>query len=896
MKLRSLVASAGLMVTKDTIDVQHVRLAPGVPARLGRFASFIREAIKADPSQAGVAAARLVALDAVRPGSLDGIQADWAHLYCWRGFTHLEWWEEDPPRLERRALSRSTLLALQARSGSGTAGNGLESELKQYLAASAAYAGVRPKDRRVECERDALCWLYQCLPMPLFFHVSGLQPLSAVSRLCLAREQTEAIPVLTSEMLAEAVAGAHETCAEMLDLAALSEGSDQNTVVLQQASDRLKSAGAEPDAAALRRWVVELMELRFSALRAGPITSLLIAWVVDLCESGTIRSESPSKETPQKYFNKAAEPLLRKLRGFPDAIAEWQIERLDAAYRELIAEELAINPGGGSARTLASALSNFHAFLTEWFDVPPLRERLHDAVPLIPVRANVVWDRVFNLAYSWINVCTEDRRLQAALKIIFSIAKEAPARATELMFLRVRNVIEHPGYLEIEVAPSLKYGRLKTRAAQRRLRVYDPFSVALILSWVKERRAAGAGEGSLLFADPVDAAQVYRRHTLSALVTALLRAASGDPKSVGHDLRHSAVSHLNEPVLASSSITDINRLADNATVAGHVTGMTSLVHYTHVYEAALRLRLDAALLTLVKFNSTEAASLLGLNPEALRQRAHRSGSESDSFMWMLLREAGDLPTIAQARDAWAWTAPVQPRPLTSSGFTPTVAISRLMLSTLAARHGASEVANHFMLPTAQVEALADAAIAVTHEVIRYSWPGKYNVRVKLPVGLEDSLAIAKIDIGEAAARKYERLYRWLTAPQDATLLHAAYASWRDCRLGNYLSLDEATRALDLLLLLKQADVDPRALRVCYRTLDDGSPATPEALAAAELDFAVAFGMKPRTWQAAEREWDSSTYLQWDSDECIEKPHASSGSIRGLDAWMLVVGAHVKHFN
>ncbi|MBV8046800.1 MAG: site-specific integrase, partial [Paludibacterium sp.] len=606
MKIRSIVASSGLLITKDSIDVQHVRLAPGVPARIRRFALFIREALKANPSQVGVAAARLVALDAIRPSSLGGIQADWAHLYCWRGFTHLEWQEEDPPRLERRALSRSTLLALHHRSGS----EDLAPDLKKYLAESPSYAGVKPKDRLAECERDALCWWYQCLPMPLFFHVSGLQPLSAVSRLCLAREQTQTIPVLSKDVLSVTPLAVHETCAEMLDFAALSEGSDQNAVVLQQATDRLKSAAAEPDAAALRRWVVELMELRFSALRAGPITSLLIAWAIDLCESGTIRSESPSKETPQKYFNKAAEPLLRKLRSFPDAIAEWQIDLLDAAYQELIAEEMTVNPGGASARTLASALSNFHAFLMEWFDVPPLKERLHDAVPLIPVRANVVWDHVFNLAYSWINGCSQDRRLQTALKIIFSIAKEAPARATELMFLRVRNVVQHPGYIEIEVAPSLKYGRLKTRAAQRRLRISDPYSMALILSWVKERRAAGAGDDSLLFADPVDSTQVYRRHTLSTLITTLLRAASGDPKTVGHDLRHSAISDLNEPLLASSSISDISRHADNATMAGHVTSMTSLVHYTHVYEVALRQRLDAALVMLVEVTSTEAAALL----------------------------------------------------------------------------------------------------------------------------------------------------------------------------------------------------------------------------------------------------------------------------------------------
>lgn len=526
----------------------------------------------------------------------------------------------------------------------------------------------------------------------------------------------------------------------------------------------------------------------------------------------------------------------------------------------------------------------------------PLRSRLHDAVPLVEVRANVIWTHVVDLAYGWIDEITDDRRLQTALRIVMSIAKEAPARSTELLFLRIQNVSQHDGFVEVEVAPSLRYGRLKTRAAQRRLRINDPVTITLLMSWVRERKAGGAGDGALLFADPVDGDSVYRRHTLSTFITVLLRSASGDPKSVGHDLRHTAVSDLNAPVLESSNITDINRLATNATTAGHVTSMTSLIHYTHLYEAALRHRLDAAIATLIMMTSKDAAGLVGISALNLRQRASRNGSDSDAYAWMLVFNSKGGSPAPEASAAWTWTTPVPPPTRRAGAFEPTVSISRLVLASLVARHGATEVGSHFMLPAIEIEALRDAALVATHETIRYTWPSKYGIRAKLPLGLAEALSIADVDLGEATAEKFEKLYQWLTAKQDSTLLECAYVSWRDCRVGNYLTLDVPTQAHGLLFLLSKAGVDPRALRVCYRTTEGNAPTDPQALMVAERDFAVVFGMKPRIWAAADRNWTSSTYLQWDSSDCIDKPHAASGSVRGLDAWMLTVGAHTKHLN
>jgi hypothetical protein len=69
MSSKSLVKSAGLIVTRDTIDVQHVRLDPGVPARLRRFALFVKEVLLAAHDKEGLVAARHVALDGIRPST-----------------------------------------------------------------------------------------------------------------------------------------------------------------------------------------------------------------------------------------------------------------------------------------------------------------------------------------------------------------------------------------------------------------------------------------------------------------------------------------------------------------------------------------------------------------------------------------------------------------------------------------------------------------------------------------------------------------------------------------------------------------------------------------------------------------------------------------------------------
>jgi len=660
MLTRAFIKSAGLRCTEDAVGVEQLRLGPGVPARIRRFTKVVRSVLLADASTRGVQAASLVALDGVLPSALEQAQSGLANIFLWRDLRCLEWKATEPPRLERRALHARTLLLLNAKKLDSDLGGvplDLALDLATYLNQHPDYAAFKPSDRVREFERDALCWWYQCLPLPLFFHLSGLQPLSAVSRVCLACEQTLMVPEpkVALDDGADVPFSVDESCSELLDVMSLSTGPDSSSIVLRQALEHVSLLGAETDAPAKRRWIGALLGLRLLAARAGPLTALLLAWAVDLIESGTVRQPNPPKGTPHAYLHKALLPLFECLKDLSGDAGDWDVTSLDQLYRAMVAAVPV-----GSQRTMASALTNFHHFLEDWLDVPSLKASLHGEVPLAEVRAMVIWPHQIELALQWVDRATDDPRLAGAVRVALLIARESPSRASELAFLRLANVTDWGTYLEIEIAPSMRYGRLKSRAAQRRLYVRDPEGMVVVRDWVREREAANLGPSTLLFGDPLNPDAVYRRAAMSRVISTLLKSATGDPRAVGHSLRHTVVSARNESVILTSAIGDINRFSETAVDAGHVTAATTFVSYTHLYERGLRQWLDAAQATLVKLTSEEVGRVAGVTASALRQRACRSSSDTALTGWSLIREAASGLSFPLAREGFNWVQPVPP--------------------------------------------------------------------------------------------------------------------------------------------------------------------------------------------------------------------------------------------
>lgn len=890
MKLRVSPNSAGLLISQDSVGVHSVRLGQGVPARARRIAKVAQIILTTDARTAGIEAASLGVFDALRPSELPAAATGLSHIFAWRDLRCLEWRAEEPPRLERRALHARTIGLLHAKGLLGSEEKvDLHSRLCEFLDRQVEYAAFKRVDRVLEFERDLMCWWYQCLPMPLFFHLSGVEALSAVTRACLACADNDLVPELASVNGAqgEPEFADDNSCAELLDMVELSPGQDASSVVLKQALDIVSMLEAETDAVAKRRWIGGLLGLRMLAASTGPITALLLAWGVDLIESGTTRQPNPPKTTLYAYLHRALLPLfevLREMAGSPDT---WPIDVLASMYQVLVAAQSPGNQG-----TMASALTSFHRFLQEWYDAPPLKRPLHSDVPLPETRAIVIWPHRLALANRWVPQLTDDPLLAECLQVVLALAGEAPSRAKEVLFLRLGNVIDRGHCIEVEIAPSWRNDRLKTPWSQRRLYVRDPAAMAVIRKRVAKAEALRTGPKTLLFADPADSNVVYRRAQMSRAIARLLRAASGDPQAVGHSLRHSIVSLVIDPTLRTSSISGIDRFRGTAVDAGHATGTTTFVSYAHLYEEALRQWLDAALTRLVPLKSQLAARLAGISEAALRQRSCRLQTDTADYGWLLVHESARGIKVPDAADAFQWAKVQPPQPIARREATFGPSVTLMLIARLAEGCPPDDVADAYMMERADVGRLHDCALSVIKAATACIWPRRVAAAPRVPVEVSEALDELGLMLDEAEHRKLAVLHEWLQAERPSDLLKAAVRSWLSCRKGLYLGLDEPRAVAGLYRLLAEAGIDPALLRVGLRGAAFEQADAPLRMTV-ERDFVTAFGVRPRTFPAAPRDRVAQAYLQLDALDTMQRQHGRAGSLAGLDILVLAVAIHLQ---
>lgn len=893
MRTRASLKSAGLVLTEDGFGVHSVRLGEGVPARVARItrlAGHILADVARESRSDGIEIAALCVFDAVLPSDLSIAASGMAHVYTWRDLRLLEWRAEKPPRWERRALHPTTIGLLHAEGLLlREVSVDLHGRLCTYLDRRVEYAEFKRVDRVLEFERDLICCWYQCLPMPLFFHLVGAQPLSAVSRACLACADHDLVPVPppTADELEATEFADDNSCAELLDMVHQSSGQDSSAIVLKQALDVVSMYDSETDAVAKRRWIAGLLGLRMLAVSTGPVTSLLLAWAVDLIESGTARQPNPPKKTVYEYLRRALLPLFEALREMSDSPDTWAVEVLASIYQVLVATQSAGNQG-----TMASAMTSFHRFLQEWYDAPPLRRPLHADVPLPEARAIVIWPQRLAMARAWVPQLTDDPLLADCIQVVLAIAGEAPSRAKEILFLRLGNVIDHGHCIEIEIAPSWRTDRLKTAWSQRRLWVRDAVSKEIIRKRVAKVEALRSGPRTLLFADPADPRSVYRRAQISQAVARLLRASTGDPQAVGHSLRHAAISLAIEPSLRTSSIWGIDRFRVVAVDAGHATGTTTLVSYTHLYEGALRTWLDAALTKLVPLKSHVAAKLGGLSEAALRKRASRLKSNTSDLGWLIVRESASPIKLPEAADAFEWMPAQPPVPIARSRMPFGPGVTLMLLARMVGGASPDEAADAFLMERADLGRLNGCALRVIKVAAACIWPRRVASAKSPPVTLGDALGKLGLRLGNGTHRKLAVLYEWLQVERPTEVLEAAVRSWLVCRRGEYLALDEPRAIAGLYRLLSEAGSDPALLRVGLRGeafKDEQS----ELRRTVERDFLTAFGVRPRVFPAAPRDRVAKAYLQLDAPDTMERQHGRAGSLAGLDLLLVAIAIHLE---
>lgn len=586
------------------------------PARARRFQEFQHDLLcqgTKELSAPARIAGLLVGLDAIC--TVDGL----ARAYNALSTRHLvrgHWrigWESASTGEDARFLSPITVAALGTRHPAAS----FESAKRDLLAFLQKRLYRASDDPLNELLIDAASW-YQDIAGPLFAaHILGEAPLSALPISAFAREVTR-MPLAASKQVLDPLEGAEQSpddspFADCLAAALLGRNAAASDHVFV---DDLCNSLAPPKGktAAVQRSTIQagLMGLISKLEDVGEAAALLYGYAWHLATTGTLLKKRPAPKTPQTYVRAIGVDILEE---FGDAaISKLSEDEYVAAF-----ERLAQVSTDNEVRL--TALRGFHRFLRTWWDAPQIPRNVLAGDSQPAVSANVVWPHEVALLDDWLAARSGARLYQQA-RAALSIGSSAPVRISEVFALRCKNVMIEEGEVTLEIARELRDGSEKTKAGRRRVVIRDPSTVGLILEWLDRRYSRDrASPNDLLFGDPEDASQIYQHGRTYYLLNKLLKVATGDETVSFHTLRHTVISNLLHQYWMSGGDRSSDEQARIATEAGHVGVHVSAKFYGHLFEEALRLRVDTR--TIGRFSTALLAPWLGCSDQTLRQHLSR---------------------------------------------------------------------------------------------------------------------------------------------------------------------------------------------------------------------------------------------------------------------------------
>lgn len=878
--------SPSIVTYRDALGRVHFRPTPFTSALSREFKDFQTKLLKGQipiEDHLGKLALALVAFEAiVTPADLERALMSSTHAYCYRNQQIIEWHREDK-RLDRRFLC--TLSAVCLRDMARTPVDPAVARAAIRSAAAAVYPNrAEPID---DLFGAAIAWASEALPGVLVGHVLGVAPMCALPRSTLIRDETglalpapvgaEGDPGLANEVIGNAL-----ECYQQIPLSAGGPWAVVELVAACRHNKRLSRHKSKRD------MLQECQRLSRRIGEADSLSALLLAWAADLIESGTLGLADIAPQTVQKYVSCIALPLHASV-GAED-ILNWSSEEYQACYNEIVATALV-----GKRGNTASALSSWHFFLMCWLDAPPLLNRLHDKVEELLPAANVIWPHEKARISDWLARAFGDERLTEQLQVCVELAWGGRIRASELFHLRLHNFRFYDELLEVEIAPMLRDGKLKSNSAKRILTYRDPAAIKIIRTWYTQRYAETALDSDLVFGDPQSPKRVYRLGSLYSTLNHLTKSATGDPAASLHTWGHAWISREVAEAFVSPMHADIEALDLIATAVGHLSSSTTLRHYSHLFEAAIRHHIDH-FLRQVDLTSREAAHWSGVLPTTLRQRAFASHVAGKQVYW----DAILTRSIEGGHEAVASDCAVElPRsPLASALADPTRFQNVLStLSDISRGMDSSTVTLRARREPTWVDQIVQCASKVLADLGH-----QRQQRSETPACRFDALARdlqpgkLAIDLTRAGQAKFASLRKAMgSMSSDAGKSFAG--AWTRCYAGRYIGLDDVNAASDLLHELSAAKVSDQFLALSI-ALAPGQTADGSGLIAeSQLQLAVrkAFGKEALVEYKAPRRGRPRNYLIWSSKPLAEQsaPTSASLSVTGFNALLIALAVFVE---
>jgi len=810
------------------------------------------------------------------PKDLDAAVLALPGIYRWRSHVVLEW-QRDDGRQDRRFLSSLTLSLLSEMSDSFP-------RMKLAAAVHQLVECCYPEEGKELSHllSDLQAYLQEVLPGPLFSHVAGTVPITALPRSDLAREATEL--ALVSHRT-NAISAGMEALGNALDHVFQGKRTGSSAWLVDQAINVCLQHSRKNDAQDKATMLRACHELSTKASQADQRSALILAWIVDLIESGSILERNPKPQTIYKYVSRLA-PQLRIL------LEDINLDKLDAKELHEVYESILAATTPGNRTNTLSAIKSWHSFLVEALGAPPLFKKLDEQDSLPIPSAHVIWPHELDRIQAWVAQSTLDERLRSQLSLCFYLAANLRLRAKELFYLRLWNVIDYGTTIEVQIAPRRINGTPKTKSGRRAQVLTCQKTIEILRAWLARRRMELALPTDLLMGSPQEPRTVYRLGQMYVLINRLLKDATGDGQVSLHTLSHTwATTHLTNALLEPTP-TDINQLEVIAKDAGHLSASTTFFHYFHNAEEPLQKYLADEFRHLT-ITSNDADRWSAVKADTLRQRASSQDRDNQEVYWEAILSRQARVSNVTAATEFDLTEPAMPSYLhrvSSFGFD-------------AVLHGLEELSLGMSLETVasrmgtDVQRVMMMREMALRRVARFRVKGsnrRSGTSRKDCVSME-MLHYLEIDFSRFRQDKWRTPRAWLTKHINDEELSVLIQAWERSFDRGYWAITEKADAITLFKFLHEAGVPTMnlALAASYERTNQPSPKELWVERALDLAFESRFGMPLMHDVKPTRRSRPKHYLIWSGKSLVSDGEAASASISlsGFHSMLLAAAVH-----
>lgn len=614
----------------------------------------------------------------------------------------------------------------------------------------------------------------------------------------------------------------------------------------------------------------------------GKISSLILAWALDLAESGTRGDTKISPRTVSKYVRAIARSLLDKFRG--KSLERLKSDDFDTIYKEIVESKPA-----GSQRNTASALSSWHFFLECWLDVAPRTKSLHRDLPQPIPNANILWPHEISRILGWLKPTKDRAPLCGQALIAFAIAAAIRIRTNELVTLRMKNVRLIENTVEIEISTTTFDGGLKSENARRPQLIECSATAALIRDWKLDRQKQLAMPDDYLFGDPHHGGKTYQLGQMRVLLNRLIKDATGDRSVSIHTLSHTWATLKFRDAFLDKSAHDVNAFDALSAQAGHGDASTTFLNYVHRFEEQIRSGIDISVAARLRW--PEMTAFVNMSHSNYRQRLSRRlrlGTNLDERQCKLGLIEADLPAIdLPAADFGIVTTDAT----TSANLLSKTATSlgRIVdiLKDVELGISTDVIALRACRTKDEIIVIAKHAKDVLVEI------GELLPRSGASSGLDpvDELRVAlgstsrrHIEFAKVEQKKLLPLRKILANRPSDPDVHDATVSWLRCYKHGYLALTHPSQVVGLVRLLEMSGVPSSAIGIFHIPVSDESGVSLQQ----DIDavFSQYYAAMPQKRECSARGGRPSAYFALSGTDFTKRPSSATLSVKGLNAIML----------